>query len=391
MAGEAPLLRFIPFRRSDIADMCLRHAGLDDAARAQFDAARAHIETHFRDEFSALKQLAKARYAPHDPDADTLTVDLGARDEDDLTPLLEELLDRANYERVSQAELEAAFKSSSLFSIRLYVDTSDFAEVLLYTRGVTAQEEQVPLIWGLFPRRVSFLNYERVVLFLKFRDDIDVETTLGGCRPAATMLKLIQNVPTADLEMLFPNTRIGMRTIDKLLIGVPALVSGGIVLTTKLGTTLVLLGSLLGFWLGLHSEEVELNRATTIALLAGLGTLGAYIWKQFTSFRNRKLAFTQALTHNLYFKLLDNNAGVLLRILDDAEDSECKESLIAYAFLLAAGKPLSAGELDARIEAWFSGNWGYRLDFEIEDALGKLVNLKLARADGDAWIPLPPA
>ncbi len=184
MTSEAPLLRFIPFRRSDIADMCLRLAGLDDAARAQFDAARARIETHFRDEFSALRQAAKARYAPHDPDADTLTVDLGTGDAGDLTPLLEELLDRANYERVSEAELEAAFKSSSLFSIRLHVDTSDFAEVLLYTRGVTAQEEQVPLIWGLFPRPVSFLNYERVVLFLKFRDDIDVRPPWVDAGPA---------------------------------------------------------------------------------------------------------------------------------------------------------------------------------------------------------------
>ena len=187
MAPEAPLLRFIPFRRSDIAEMCREHVGLDSDGLAQFDVARERIETHFRDEFSALRQAAKARYAPHDPDADTLTVDLSARDEGNLMPLLEELLDRANYERVTEAELETAFKSSSLFSIRLHVDTGDFDEVLLYTRGVTAQEEQVPLIWGLFPRSVSFLNYERVVLFLKFRDDVDVETTLGGCRPGATV------------------------------------------------------------------------------------------------------------------------------------------------------------------------------------------------------------
>jgi hypothetical protein len=29
-------------------------------------------------------------------------------------------------------------------------------------------------------------------------------------------------VPRADLEMLFPNARVRMRLIDKLLIGVPA-------------------------------------------------------------------------------------------------------------------------------------------------------------------------
>jgi hypothetical protein len=386
VTSEIPVRRFIPFRRSDVAEICLAHEGLDEDARGRYERARERIESHFRDDFSAIRQRAKSLYAPHDPDADTVDIDLGAGDEPgDIAEILEELLDRANYERVSEEELEAAFRSSSLFSIRLHVDTSDFADMLLFTRGITQREEQVPLVWGLFPRRVTFLNYDRVVLFLRVRDDVDVETTLGGCRPGATMLKLFQNVPNADLEMLFPNTRIGMRTIDKLLIGIPAIVSGGIVLTTKLGTTLVLLGSLFGFWLGLHSEEVELNRATTIALLAGLGTLGAYVWKQFSSFRNRKLAFTQALTHNLYFKLLDNNAGVLLRVLDDAEDSECKESLIAYAFLLAADKPITSQELDGRIEAWFEERWRCRFDFEIDDAMAKLARLGLASGKEGLW------
>lgn len=80
--------------------------------------------------------------------------------------------------------------------------------------------------------------------------------------------------------------------------------------TTKLGATLLLMGSLLGFWLGVSSEPVQLDKAALLALVAGLGALGGYCWKQFRNFGNRKLKYTQALTENLYFKLLDNNAGV---------------------------------------------------------------------------------
>jgi hypothetical protein len=200
------------------------------------------------------------------------------------------------------------------------------------------------------------------------------------------MLKLFQNVPAADLEMLFPNIRVGMRLLDKLVMGVPALVSGGLVLTTKMGTTLVLLGSLFGFWLGLSSQPVELNKATVLVLLAGLGALGGYLWKQFVNFRNRKLKYTQALTENLYFKLLDNNAGVLFRLLDDAEESECKESMLAYYFLLAQGESMTSAELDQRIEAWFAENWQCQLDFEIDDALDKLQNLGLAQCTEDRWL-----
>ena len=156
-------------------------------------------------------------------------------------------------------------------------------------------------------------------------------------------------------------------------------------LTTKLGATLVLTGSLLGFWLGWHSEAVELDRNAIIVLLAGAGTIGAYLWKQFSNFKNRKLRFTEALTRNLYFKLLDNNAGVLYRLLDDAEESECKESLLAYYFLLAAHQPLSAKELDQRIEVWFSQRWQCQLDFDVDDALQKLSQLKLAYLEEGAW------
>ena len=185
--------------------------------------------------------------------------------------------------------------------------------------------------------------------------------------------------------MLFPNTQVGMRLIDKLLIGIPALVSGGIVLTTKLGATLVLLGSLAGYWLGTHDKQVELDKSALIAIGAGVGAVMGYLWKQFSSYKNRKLRFTQALTQNLYFKLLDNNAGVFYRLINDAEESECKETLLAYYFLLSNGETLSAQALDKAIEQWFENNWQCKLDFEVEDALQKLQNLSLASEVNGLW------
>jgi hypothetical protein len=38
-------------------------------------------------------------------------------------------------------------------------------------------------------------------------------------KPGVTLLKLFQNVPKADLEMLIPNTTVRMFNLDKLLIG----------------------------------------------------------------------------------------------------------------------------------------------------------------------------
>ena len=69
---------------------------------------------------------------------------------------------------------------------------------------------------------------------------------------------------------------------------------------------------------------------TLIALLAGLVTLGSYLWKQFNNYKNCKLSFMQTLTENLYFENLDNNAGVFHRLIDDAEEEECKEAILVY-------------------------------------------------------------
>ncbi|WP_373079497.1 TMEM143 family protein [Zhongshania sp.] len=383
------LLRFIPFRRADILQMCLQEGQLDAESLVKFKNGARQIERHFRDDFHRAKHALKDAYFSLDPDADTRLVHLDNRDtassQDDLARQVSELLERANYDKVTPEVLSKALDSASLFDIRLVVNLDDFAEVLLYTRGASEREEVIRGPFNLWRKTVRFVNYDRVVLYLRFKDEMNEDSSLAGCRPGATMLKLFQNVPDADMEMLFPNTQVGMRLRDKLMIGIPALVSGGVVLTTKLGATLVLTGSLLGFWLGWHNDEVTLDRKAIIVLLAGAGTIGAYLWKQISNFKNRKLRFNEALTRNLYFKLLDNNAGVLYRLLDDAEESECKESLLAYYFLLAAHQPLSAQELDQRIEVWFSQRWQCRLDFDVDDALQKLAKLNLAYIDADYW------
>ena len=73
---------------------------------------------------------------------------------------------------------------------------------------------------------------------------------------------------------------------------------------------------------------------------------------------------------------------------DEAEDSECNESLLAYYFLLAAGDSLSAVELDKTIERWFEQRWQSTLDFEVEDALAKLLRLGLAQCTDDKWVAI---
>jgi hypothetical protein len=377
--------RFIPFRKTDIVQMCLQEDRLA-GKESEFKQLCQMLSSVFHFEFHKLVESLKDNYAPIDPDADTRNINSDTPSiERDFVEELNVLLEKANYERVSEEELNSALTEASLFRIRLHVDFDEFSEVLLFCRGVSQRQETLSSFFGLYKKTIDFTNYDRVVLYLRFRDDLKPGKAQQSIpKPGTTLLRLFQNVPRADLEMLFPNTAVRMRLIDKLVIGIPAAISGGIVFTTKLGASLVLVGSLLGFWLGMSSEPVELNEGTLLALMAGIAALGGYLWKQFNSFKNRKMRFMQALTQSLYFKNLDNNAGVFHRLANDAEEEENKEAVLAYYFLLENSQAMKKEDLDKKIEHWLSDKWQCQVDFEIDDALEKLMTLNLVtEADGE--------
>tara|TARA_R110002073_G_scaffold4917_15_gene31094 strand:- start:3198 stop:4418 length:1221 start_codon:yes stop_codon:yes gene_type:complete len=365
------IVRFIPFRKKDIVEMCLRDGGVTD--EPTFLRIVQLLQSIYHFEFHQKLEALKDAYAPLNPSRDTRIV-FPTDSEEKLLPKLDELLNDANYDKLGEAEIQQALEQTSLFNLQLQVDFSEFEEVALYTRGESERREQVPRFMGLFPRDVAFSSYDRVVLFIHFSKQLPPN---DFNKPDSTILKLFQNVPKDDVEMLFPNTRLGMRMVDKLVLGVPAIVGGGIVLTTKMGASLILLGSLLGFYVGLSAEPVRLDQAALLALVAALGGFGSFVWRQFTKFKTRKLGFMQRLMENLYFRNLDNNAGVFHRLVDDAEEEECKEAILAYYFLLTRKTIHSAALLDSAIESWFRSEWQADIDFEVEDALDKLRDLDL--------------
>jgi hypothetical protein len=369
-------LRFIPYRKQDVVEMLLSDQRLDKNQREDFRTLAELLQGIYHFEYHSKLERLKNSYAPLNPDRDTrILPDLEENATSDLSEQLELILNKANYELLTREQLERAFTQSSLFKLRLHVDFEDFSEVLVFTRGEHIRQEEVSSWFGLRRKTVEFVNFDRVVLYLQYRAQGGPD---GVAAPAGSViLKLFQNVPRADMEMLFPNTRLGMRTVDKLVIGVPAVAGGVAMFTTKAGASLLLLGALLGYWLGLRSEPVQLNQATMLALLAGVGALGSFLWKQFSNFKNRKISFMKSLTENLYFKSLDNNAGVFHRLVDDAEEEECKEALIAYYFLLTRAAINGSRQLDQQVEHWFQQQWDCRLDFEVGDALAKLVELEL--------------
>lgn len=393
--------RFIPFRKSDVVTMCVDE--VPDAQREPFRAVVELLDSLLHHEYRGRLEALKDAYAPFNPDADVRTIHEPTRQERHAaqTRLVQELTalaEAANFEQISAEDLDRAFVEESLVKVRLEADFDDFEQVVFYRRGVRTREEQVKRWFGLRRQTIDFTNYGKVLVYVKFKDAAHFQA-LGRdvddlpFAPESMIIKLFQDVPRADLEMLFPNARVRMRAIDKLLIGVPAVVSGVIMVVTKLIAALLPVLLLLAFWFGLRREPVQLDQGQLVTLGAALAAVGGFLVRQFGKFKNRKIQFMKSLSENLYFRNLDNDAGVFNHLLDAAEEEEVKEAVLAYHFLRTAGQPLTADELDQRIETWFASRWGAEFDFEVADGVGKLRRLRLLEdADGKlSAVPLTEA
>lgn len=384
-ANTMPSERFIPFRKADIIEMCKPMLS-DKIDISAFDSLCKLLVNRIHYQYHEQLESLKSSYAFFDPNKDTRSIESVNTEtlkqvQKKFAGDFSHLLNAANFEKVTDHDLEEALTEESLFKVRLAVSFDDFQEVVFYRRGESVKTEVIRYLFGLRKKAISFTNYDRVAVYITFKDDAyfaQKGELPVGFSPGSTIIKLFQNVPKADLEMLFPNSEVRMRPLDKVIIGASAAIGGAVVLVTKLGASMLLLASVLAFWLGFKDEQVEITKQSLISFGLGMGVLGSFVFKEWTKFKNRKIRFMKALSDNLYFKSLDNNAGVFHTLIDAAEEEDCKEAILAYTFLLnGAAGGMTAEALDSDIEQWFNNQYHCELDFDVKDALDKLLAMKL--------------
>jgi hypothetical protein len=97
------------------------------------------------------------------------------------------------------------------------------------------------------------------------------------------------------------------------------------------------------------------------------------------------------LTESLYYQTLDNNAGVLTHILDEAEEQECREAILAYFCLLRHAPPQgwTSEQLDDYVEMYLEGSAKLKVDFEIGDALEKVERLGVVVKSNNFYKAVP--
>ncbi|MCP3855814.1 MAG: DUF3754 domain-containing protein [Actinomycetia bacterium] len=374
--------RFVPQRVGDLTrDLCdlpwPEHSDGAEQFRAfsRLTAALYHYEFHDREQVITEAWDAIGQGGPSgDEAADAVATELSG------------LLDAANYEPVTAAELKDALDRESLLPLRLEVDLDDYDEVLIYRRGAHQETVEIPTYAGLRKNERTITVDERVVIHSRVKEpdwfrSHDRDPAERNLVPGHLSLKQFQNVPRADIEMLLPSTQVKFRLIDSLLIGVPAFVSGVAVLATKLLPTLGLIALLLGAWLGLREEQPELNQASMVILFGGTLTMAGFMFRQWAKLKNRKVEYLKILSENLYLRTLADGPGVFHTLLAAAEEQEVAEVLLAYRMLLAHPEGLTTAELDVSVEAYLRGTCHTDIDFDVDDGLGKLDRLGVVAKD----------
>ena len=288
---------------------------------------------------------------------------------------LHELLGRANYREISGAELQEAFSSEALSSVKIQVDMTAFAALHIFARGKERRSETVRSLFGLRKRRVEFDVLERVFVFSSLAQT-----------DGALNLKLFGNIPVPDMEMLLPNCKVKMRRIDQAVVFLPATISV-VLAASKVLLSLTAIWSAIQFYTGLSKDEPIVSGGWGL-VAAGSFTLLGITMGAYTKYQKRRLEYANAHSRTLYFQTLDSESGAFLRVLDEAFEEEAKEAVLAYAFLLAHG-PSTETALDERVEQWLRTKIGAPVDFEVDDALAKLARLGVATRSGDVWTAMP--
>ena len=79
--------------------------------------------------------------------------------------------------------------------------------------------------------------------------------------------------------------------------------------------------------------------------------------------------------------LVGKGAPYIARLINQVQEQELKEILLGYFFLWKKG-PLTQRQLDYEVETFLNDQFKLELDFEVEDALQKLIILKLIEETG---------
>lgn len=338
--------RFIPVLSADLVDAIAAQRDRFGPVAEDIESLAAEMEHIIDQETTAFQRMIARRYDRFNPARETQT-EAAAADDDgiaELQRMIRYLLDKANYERLHPDEIDKAVQVASNHGMAIRVDPDRLVSLDIYVRGQRLDEQRrrslrAP-IRGV-AREVEV--FSRIVVVFQFRDE------------AWLNLKLFRDIPFNDLEALLPHAEAAMSIFDRLKVaGGGAGAFGGV--AWKLLTGTAVLGQLA--W-------------------AGIVALFGLTFRAFFGYRRAKHHRSAQMTHNLYYRIVANNAGVLELLLGSIGQEELKEAVLGYALLRHKPEIASAQELSEVAAAWLDETFEVKVDFDADDAVETMERFEL--------------
>jgi hypothetical protein len=394
--------KFIPVRKEDILGTLVKQGAFADADEcALFWRFARTFRTicHYR--YSATLDRLRDDYYYFSPDVAGLATTDRAKSDcayDDLVRSLDQVLKDANFEELPHEDVADAHRKRTV-PVEVRAEHDDFREVRFYRRGHHVEQFEVSEWFGWRRRQVEIEVFDDLVLLvaMKTQAEIGSHRELRNLKrrkivPGSVLLKYFRNIACGDIYALFPNARVVMSNFDKAFLGVPA-IAGGIPIVVKLYATISVLFIVAGVFLGGSGKIADADLKTALAALMGIVALGGFAMRQWLKYQHQSLKYHMELAENIYYRNINNNAGIFDYLIGTAEDQEAKEALLAYHFTRTAGTAPTASEVAARIEAWLAKNFGVNVDFDATAGLATLDRLGLLRHEGERLFvpPIEPA
>jgi hypothetical protein len=313
---------------------------------------------------------------------------------------LKELVRSANYRELDPDELEDVLTNASPDGVHVDVNFQEYEVKLMYYRGESKTQKTRREIKNLFLRPINYEvpTFERLFLAIKFKPEdlrvqeimrdelIDEAKAQKKLRKMRKMLppsvstdhiyiKVFKDIPRFDVEMLFPNIRVKMKFMDKIRLGGSALAG---LLTWAVGT----------------ASKLIVAVALSPIMLAGalLTGVGGVMYAQIRNIFITRDKYRMQLAQSLYFQNLANNQAALALMVDEAEEEDVKEDALLYVHLLRTPIHMSqTDKLALRINDFLRTKFGVSVDFDIQDALKRLLDSGLVTQStaGDLRAMLP--
>ena len=282
-------------------------------------------------------------------------------------------LDLANYRRLKPSEIQETLNAASHWGVRLKIRFSSFRRLEVYGRGDIVTK-RLKRDWRRMFRwqECDVPIYQR--LFVLFRTK-ELQSFPELLDPECIHIRMFKNIPKLDVDMMLPGSQIQLSWTDTSKIGIPTL-WGLFMLASKLVKSFWLLALLGAFKI-----------VSSFVLIVAIAVASAvYAIKSVLSYSTTKRRYQLDLARNLYYQNLANNLGALLRLVDEAEQQEACEGILAFYVLHQDTREvLTTEEMDQSAEDLLRSLVGTDVDFDAENAIRDLLAIGLIENQSEGW------